>query len=144
MSVILERVMEIEGKRTARYASYGFWVMGTFQVAWYLKVAPQLVASSRMKTVGLKLLVENCVVSIVINSIYLLIIPMLAMRTIEQTLAHYKSNILKTLKASWSFWPFMSGINYFFFPAKLQPLFASVCTLVWQSFLNLTTNRSAV
>ena len=129
-------------QRTRRYASFGFWVLGSFQVAWYLQVAPRLVASSALRTMGLKVAVENLAVTVLLNSAYLVAIPLLALRPLEDALAHYDSHIERTVRAAWGFWPFVSAFNYLMLPAKLQPLFASFASLFWQSFLNLSTNRT--
>ncbi len=125
------RLLNVDLHRTARYASYGFWVLGSFQVAWYLKLAPTLVASSRLRSVGLKVMVENMAITVLLNTVYLLTIPLLAMHSLEEALRHYEANIDNAVRASWGFWTLVSGFNYFLLPAKLQPLFASLCSLIW-------------
>ena len=101
-----------------RYASLGFWINGPIQFVWYSKVVPKIVTNSAIGDVAAKIALDICCYSFIINSAYLIFIPLLSLKSFKEARENHRLLILKTQKRAWTFWPFCNSINYAFVPTK--------------------------
>ena len=71
-------------ERTMRYASYGFWFGGPIQIIWYAKILPKIATKKPVRDIALKIGIEFAFATTVFNALYLFIIPVLAMKSLEE------------------------------------------------------------
>ena len=67
-----------------RYASYGFWIGGPLQIIWYAKILPKIATKKPVRDIVLKIGIEIAFATIVFNSLYLFIIPVLALKSLQE------------------------------------------------------------
>ena len=87
---------------------------------WYSKIVPKIVIKNAVADVAVKVALEFFFYTFFINSLYLLIIPLLALKTIKEAKNNYNLHLKKAIMKSWTFWPFCNIINYSLVPNKYR------------------------
>jgi len=93
------------------------------------------------RTIALKLLIDQVVVTIPSLAIFYVFISAIEGKNIEETKTELRSKFLPTYATACCFWPGIQALNFALVPPQYRVLMVSTSTFVWLTFLSYVKNR---
>eukprot|EP00823_Brevimastigomonas_motovehiculus_P007275 TRINITY_DN6296_c0_g1_i1.p1 TRINITY_DN6296_c0_g1~~TRINITY_DN6296_c0_g1_i1.p1 ORF type:complete len:224 (+),score=34.77 TRINITY_DN6296_c0_g1_i1:26-673(+) len=126
--------------RTLRFVLWGL-AFGPLGHAWYNGVLEKAFLGASFSTAIKKTLCDQFIFAPVVNGLFLLYVPMMAGKTLEQARQGWLEQYKSVMKANWSLWPWVQLVNFKLIPGPLQLPFINVVLLGWSTFLALVTSK---
>jgi len=134
--------------RCRRNAAVGFILHGPVLHYWIIFLEGPFAAVLGIRKawwgILLKILLDQTVFAVVVNTAYALMLAVLAGDPLPAVLRKTRKTLLPAMLSSWRFWPFVHMVTYSpVLPMEFKVLWTDVAEVGWVAILSVVANSSA-
>ena len=137
----------LDWKRTLRAGVLGLLYTGPILFMWFNKLLPRILGQgvfstlSKLQKAALGMVIDQTCFGWFTVGGYLFWVNFLEHFSYERAARNVRHNILKTITASWTFWPMIMFGNLRFTPIEFQVLVVNFASVFWNLYLSVRNQK---